>query len=69
MKNPSLPCACCYRIVDLDLIEPTGICMGKLVQFECPCGNTRKIHKDIAPPRVLEKAINAMRREGGIHVR
>lgn len=64
MKNPSLPCACCYRIVDLDLIEPTGICMEKLVQFECHCGNTRMIHKNIAHPDVIEKAHQAMREKG-----
>lgn len=64
MNNPSKPCACCYRVVDLDQIEPTGICMGKLVQFECPCGNTRMAHINIVHPKVIEKAHQVMKRKG-----
>lgn len=54
--TPSLPCQCCGRVDDLDNINPTGIMLSVLVQWECPCSNTRTVHKDKVSPRILRAA-------------
>jgi hypothetical protein len=61
--TPSLPCAKCGQVDDLETIHPTGIVAGQFVEWECPCGINRlvEINRHV-PQELIRKAIEAEKR-------
>ena len=41
--RPSLPCANCGQVDDLETVHPLGICADTAVLWNCRCGNTRAV--------------------------
>lgn len=58
--TPSLPCAKCGQIDDLEIVNPIGTIMRRLIEWECPCGNIRivEITRHV-PQELIRKAIEA----------
>jgi len=58
--TPSLPCAKCGQVDDLETVHPIGIIMGQLIEWECPCGITRIVAiTHHVPQELVRKAIAA----------
>lgn len=57
--TPSLPCAKCGRIDDLETIEPIRTIMGELIEWECPCGINRVVEIHRVPRELVKKAMEA----------
>ena len=58
--TPSLPCAYCGQVDDLETINPTGTHVGKAVTWNCRCGNTRALMiSHHIPKGLVRKAIFA----------
>ena len=58
--TPSLPCAKCGRIDDLETVNPNGTIMGRLIEWECPCGIKRLVAiTHHVPQELIKKAMEA----------
>jgi hypothetical protein len=58
--TPSLPCAKCGQIDDLETVNPRGILAAEVVLWDCPCGYPRAVainHR--TPQELVRKAIEA----------
>lgn len=49
----SYPCPVCGQVDDLEQVNPSGILLDKLVQWECICHNTRSVAIDHRIPQEL----------------
>jgi hypothetical protein len=58
--TPSLPCAMCGHIDDLETVNPLGTHADKAVIWNCRCGNTRAVEiSHHTPQELVRKAIVA----------
>jgi hypothetical protein len=58
--TPSLPCANCGQVDDLETVNPIGIHSDKAVIWNCQCGNTRALLiSHHIPKELVRKAILA----------
>jgi hypothetical protein len=58
--TPSLPCAKCGQVDDLETVKPIRMIMDRLIEWECPCGIKRLVeitHR--VPQELIKKAIEA----------
>jgi hypothetical protein len=56
--TPSIPCATCGQVDELETVNPLGIHLDKAVLWNCRCGNTRAVavsHR--IPPELVRKAM------------
>jgi hypothetical protein len=68
--TPSLPCKKCGRVDDLETVNPIGIIMGRLIEWECPCGNTRLVEiTHHLPQELVRKAMEAEDKRSGGYLR
>lgn len=56
--RPSLPCANCGHVDDLETVNPLGIQMDTAVLWNCRCGNTRAVVIGyLIPQELVRKAM------------
>ena len=56
--TPSIPCAKCGQIDDLETVNPLGIHMDKVVIWICRCNNTRSVEiSHHIPQEFVRKAV------------
>jgi hypothetical protein len=58
--TPSLPCAKCGQVDDLETVKPIRMIMDRLIEWECPCGIKRLVEiTHHVPKELIKKAIEA----------
>ncbi len=58
--TPSLPCAKCGQVDDLETVDPMRLIAGRLIEWKCPCGITRIVEiTHHVPQELIRKAIEA----------
>jgi hypothetical protein len=56
--TPSLPCAKCGQVDNLETVNPLGIHVDKAVLWNCRCGNTRAVAiSHLIPQELVRKAM------------
>jgi hypothetical protein len=56
--TPSIPCAKCGQIDDLETVNPLGIHLDKVVIWNCRCNNTRAVEMSHhIPQELVRKAV------------
>jgi hypothetical protein len=56
--TPSLPCAKCGHVDDMEAVNPLGIHGDKAVLWNCRCGNTRAVEvSHYTPQELVRKAM------------
>jgi hypothetical protein len=56
--TPSLPCAKCGQVDNLEAVNPLGIHVDKAVLWNCRCGNTRAVAiSHLTPQELVRKAM------------
>jgi hypothetical protein len=66
--TPSLPCAMCGHIDDLEIVNPLGTHADKAVIWNCSCGNTRAVVISHHTPQELVRKAIAADKMGGKRV-